>query len=144
MAVGGYLPCVLAFLLSSLEHRCAGSSDCGGCWCICETMYRGTCIGTIYSTLVGFGGIQAIILSYSYKWLELIICKIILLQKKLCKIMKRTKRVEGLLCSHAKLQGKAQLCLLVRKSGPKNFNRQFFVLWWMLLLNMCLSSLFFP
>ena len=49
MAAGGYLPFVLsscpvlntaasvvqtagvlAFLLSSLEHRCAGSSDCGG------------------------------------------------------------------------------------------------------------------
>ena len=48
MAAGGYLPfctlilsslehrcvgcsdCRVAFLLSSLEHRCAGSSDCGG------------------------------------------------------------------------------------------------------------------
>jgi len=40
----------------------------GGCWCICELMYRDPsrdpCIGTIYSTLLGFGGIQAIILSY--------------------------------------------------------------------------------
>ena len=30
-----------------------------------EPMYRGPCIGTIYPTLLGFGGIQAIILSYS-------------------------------------------------------------------------------
>ena len=28
-------------------------------------MYRGPCIGSIYPTLLGFGGIQAIILSYS-------------------------------------------------------------------------------
>ena len=59
---------VFAFLLSSLEHRCASYSDCGGCWCICEPMYRGpsrgTCLGSIYPTLLGFGGIQAIILSY--------------------------------------------------------------------------------
>ena len=38
------------------------------CWCICEPMYRGPsrcpCIGSIYPTLLGFGGIQAIILSY--------------------------------------------------------------------------------
>ena len=86
---------VLAFLLSSLEHRCAGSSDCGGgcwlsccpvlntaapvvqtageCWCICEPMYRGPprgpCIGFIYPTLLGFGGIQAIILSYKFSYL---------------------------------------------------------------------------
>ena len=37
------------------------------CWCICEPMYRGPsrgpCIGSIYPTLLGFGGIQAIILS---------------------------------------------------------------------------------
>ena len=78
------------FFLSSLEHHCDGSSDCGGCWlfccpvlnttapvvqtagecwCICEPLYRGPsrgpCIGTIDPTLLGFGGIQAIILSYS-------------------------------------------------------------------------------
>ena len=39
------------------------------CWCICEPMYRGPhrgpCIGSIYPTLLGFRGIQAIILSYS-------------------------------------------------------------------------------
>ena len=28
-------------------------------------MYRGTCIGSIYPTLIGFGGIQAITLSYT-------------------------------------------------------------------------------
>ena len=32
------------------------------CWCICEPMYRGPsrgpCIGTIYPTLLGFGGIH--------------------------------------------------------------------------------------
>ena len=37
------------------------------CWCICEPMYRGPsrgpCIGSIYPTLLGFGGIQVIILS---------------------------------------------------------------------------------
>ena len=36
------------------------------CWCICEPMYRGPsrgpCMGSIYPTLLGFGGIQAIIL----------------------------------------------------------------------------------
>jgi len=57
----------LAFLLSSLEHRYAGSSDCGGVLVYIEPMYRGPsrgpCIGTIYPTLLGFGGIQAIILS---------------------------------------------------------------------------------
>ena len=58
--------------------------------------------------------------------------------------MKRTKRVEGLLCSHAKLQGsKAQLCLLVTKSGPKNFSRQFSVLWWMLSLDMSFELVIF-
>ena len=31
-------------------------------------MYRGPCIGTIYPTLLGFGGIQAIILSYSLSY----------------------------------------------------------------------------
>ena len=30
-----------------------------------EHMSRGSCVGTIYLTLLGFGGIQAIILSYS-------------------------------------------------------------------------------
>ena len=59
----------LAFLLSSLEHRCTGSSDCGGVLEYIEPMYRGPsrgpCIGTIYPTLLGFGGIQAIILSYN-------------------------------------------------------------------------------
>jgi len=34
----------------------------GGCWCICEPMYRGPsrgpCIGSIYPTLLGFGGIN--------------------------------------------------------------------------------------
>ena len=74
------------FFLSSLEHCCVGSSDCGGCWlsccpvlntaapvvqtaggcwCIYEPMYRGPCIGSIYPTLLGFGGIHLIILSYS-------------------------------------------------------------------------------
>ena len=78
------------FFLSSLEHRCDGSSDCGGCWLFCcpvlntaapvvqtvgggvlvyiEPMYRdpsrGPCIGTIYPTLLGFGGIHLIIPSY--------------------------------------------------------------------------------
>jgi len=37
------------------------------CWCICELIYRGPsrglCIWSIYPTLLGFGGIQAIILS---------------------------------------------------------------------------------
>jgi len=51
--------------LSSLEYRCAGSSDCGGVLVYIEPMYRGPCIGTIYLTLLGFGGIQAIILSYN-------------------------------------------------------------------------------
>ena len=41
---------------------------CYWCWCICEPLYRGPsrgpCIGSIYPTLLGFGGIQAIILSY--------------------------------------------------------------------------------
>jgi len=40
----------------------------GTWWCICEPIYRGPsrgpCIETIYPTLLGFGGIQAIILSY--------------------------------------------------------------------------------
>ena len=30
--------------------------------------FRGPCIGTIYPTLLGFGGIQAIILSYSLSY----------------------------------------------------------------------------
>ena len=45
----------------------------GECWCICEPMYRGPprgpCIGFIYPTLLGFGGIQAIILSYKFSYL---------------------------------------------------------------------------
>jgi len=61
---------VLAFLLSSLEHRCAGSSDCGGVLEYIEPLYRGPsrgpCIETIYPTLLGFGGIHHIILSYSF------------------------------------------------------------------------------
>jgi len=32
------------------------------CWCICEPMYRGPCIGSIYPILLGFGGIHLIIL----------------------------------------------------------------------------------
>ena len=58
---------VLAFLLSNLEHRCAGSSDCGGVLEYIEPMYRGSsrgpCIGTIYPTLLGFRDIQVTILS---------------------------------------------------------------------------------
>ena len=61
---------VLAFLLSSLEHRCTGSSDCGRVLVYIEPMYRGPsrgpCIGTIYPTLLGFGGIYHFILSYIY------------------------------------------------------------------------------
>ena len=39
------------------------------CWCICEPMYRGTCIGIIYPTLLGFGRIDTIILlHYTLKW----------------------------------------------------------------------------
>ena len=44
---------MLAFLLSSLEHRYAGSSDCGGVLVYIEPMYRDPCIGTIYHTLLG-------------------------------------------------------------------------------------------
>ena len=63
MAVAGGVFALCTLFLSSLEHRCAGSSDCGGCWCICEPMYRDTCIRSIYPTLLGFGGIKVIILS---------------------------------------------------------------------------------
>ena len=34
------------------------------CWCICEPMYRGPCIGSIYPTLLGFGGIHPLFPSY--------------------------------------------------------------------------------
>jgi len=47
-------------------YACGGVGVCI-CWCICEPMYRGPsrdpCIGSIYHTLLRFGGIQAIILS---------------------------------------------------------------------------------
>ena len=59
------------FLLSSFEHRCAGSSDCRGVLVYIEPMYRGPCIGIIYPTLLGFGGIEAIILSYKIVWVWL-------------------------------------------------------------------------
>ena len=64
---------VLAFLLSCLEHRCAGSSDCGGVLEYIEPMYRGpsrgTCIGSIYTHPSRVGGIQAIILSYPLSYI---------------------------------------------------------------------------
>ncbi|XP_039787241.1 uncharacterized protein LOC120653599 [Panicum virgatum] len=34
------------------------------CWCICEPMNRGSCIGSIYPILLGFGGIHLIVFSY--------------------------------------------------------------------------------
>jgi len=99
VAAGGISPLysLYTLFLSSLEYRCAGCSDCGGCWlsccpvlntaapivqtagecwCICESVYRGPsrgpCIGTIYPTLLGFGGIHHIILSYIYRALNFI------------------------------------------------------------------------
>ena len=93
MAAGGYLPFCTLFVLSSCPVlntaapvvQTAGGcwlSCCpvlntvalvvqtaGGCWCVCEPMYRGPsrgpCIGSIYPTLLGFGGIHLIILSYT-------------------------------------------------------------------------------
>ena len=39
------------------------------CWCICEPMcrgsYRGPCIGSIYPTILGFGGIHPLFPSYT-------------------------------------------------------------------------------
>ena len=54
---------VLVFLLSSLEHRCAGSSDCGGVLVYIEPMCieapsRGPCIGIIYTHPSRVGGIH--------------------------------------------------------------------------------------
>ena len=37
---GGLSPSVLSFV-SSLELRCAGSSDCGGCWSMCVLAHIG-------------------------------------------------------------------------------------------------------
>ena len=34
LVVAGGVFALCTFFLSSLEHRCDGSSDCGGCWCI--------------------------------------------------------------------------------------------------------------
>ena len=56
---------VLAFLLSSLEHRCAGNSDCGGVLEYIEPMYRGPCIGSIYTHPSRVWRNTSIILSYS-------------------------------------------------------------------------------
>ena len=63
MAAGGYLPFVL-FSCPVLNNAAPVVQTAGGCWCICEPMYRGLCIGSIYPTLLEFGGIQVIILSY--------------------------------------------------------------------------------